>query len=100
VAGVWLDNLPAELVGTGVGGIFLAGRSQVAALRQGALPPAEPAGPADRLRASLSSAGVNLDLAPVADVVPAGSEQANPRSASSTGSTAARPTRSWRRPAR
>ena len=123
VAGVRLDHLAAgaELVATGVGGIFLAGRSQAAAsdlaatvagwqsaapgpglwvaadqeggqvqtlrgpgfdtlpsaLQQGALPPAELAALADRLGASMSSARVNLDLAPVADVVPAGSEQAN-----------------------
>jgi beta-glucosidase-like glycosyl hydrolase len=124
VAGVRLDHLAAgaELAGSGVGGIFLAGRSQAAAtdlattvagwqsaapgpglwvaadqeggqvqtlrgpgfdplptaLEQGALPAAELAGLADRLGASLSSAGVNLDFAPVADVVPAGTEQANP----------------------
>ena len=40
--------------------------------------PLELAGLADRLGASLDSAGVNVDLAPVADVVPAGTEQANP----------------------
>jgi len=124
VAGVRLDHLAAgaEVAGSGVGGIFLAGRSQAAAtdlaatvagwqsaapgpdlwvaadqeggqvqtlrgpgfdplpsaLEQGALPAPELAGLADRLGASLSSAGVNLDLAPVADVVPAGTEQANP----------------------
>jgi beta-glucosidase-like glycosyl hydrolase len=124
VAGVRLDHLAAgaELAGTGVGGIFLAGRSRAAAtdlaatvagwqsaapgpdlwvaadqeggqvqalrgpgfdvlppaLQQGALPAPELAGLADRLGASLISAGVNLDLAPVADVVPAGTEQANP----------------------
>jgi beta-N-acetylhexosaminidase len=48
------------------------------ALQQGALPAPHLAGLADRLGASLRSAGVNLDLAPVADVVPAGTEQANP----------------------
>jgi beta-N-acetylhexosaminidase len=124
VAGVRLDHLAAgaELAGTGVGGIFLAGRSQAAAtdlaatvagwqsaapgpdlwvaadqeggqvqtlrgpgfeklptaLQQGGLPAPELAGLADRLGASMTAAGVNLDLAPVADVVPAGTEQANP----------------------
>ena len=124
VAGLRLDDLAAgaQLAGTGVGGIFLAGRSRAAAsdlaatiagwqsaapgpdvwvaadqeggqvqtlrgpgfdvlppaLQQGALPAPELAGLADRLGASLRSAGVNLDLAPVADVVPAGTEQANP----------------------
>ena len=124
VAGVDLDGLAAgtELAGTGVGGIFLAGRSRApaaqlaatvagwqsaapgprlwvaadqeggqvqslrgpgfdalpSALQQGALPAPELAELADRLGASLTGAGVNLDLAPVADVVPAGTEQANP----------------------
>jgi beta-glucosidase-like glycosyl hydrolase len=48
------------------------------ALDQGALPPDQLAGLADRLGASLDDAGVNLDLAPVVDVVPAGTESANP----------------------
>jgi beta-N-acetylhexosaminidase len=124
VAGVRLDSLAdgTGLAGSGVGGIFLAGRSRAPAgelaatvsgwqsaaagpdlwvaadqeggqvqtlsgpgfdvlppaVRQGALPAAELGGLADRLGASLSGAGVNLDLAPVADVVPAGTEQANP----------------------
>ena len=124
VAGVRLDHLAAgaELAGTGVGGIFLAGRSGAAAtdlaatvagwqsaapgpdlwvaadqeggqvqtlrgpgfdalpsaLQQGALPAPGLAALADRLGASLISAGMNLDLAPVADVVPAGTAQANP----------------------
>jgi len=124
VAGVRLDHLSGgtALAGTGVGGIFLAGRSQTAAtdlgatvagwqaaapgpglwvaadqeggnvqtLRgsgfavlptaraQGALPPADLAALADRLGGALSTAGVNLDLAPVVDIVPAGTEQANP----------------------
>ena len=124
VAGVRLDDLGsgAALVSTGVGGIFLAGRSRAAAtdlgatvagwqaaapgprlwvgadqeggavqtlrgpgfdvlppaLEQGALPHPALASLADRLGASLKTAGVNLDLAPVADVVPAGTESANP----------------------
>jgi beta-N-acetylhexosaminidase len=123
VAGVRLDSLAdgTGLAGSGVGGIFLAGRSRAPAgelaatvsgwqsaaagpdlwvaadqeggqvqtlsgpgfdvlppaVRQGALPAAELGGLADRLGASLSGAGVNLDLAPVADVVPAGTEEAN-----------------------
>ncbi|TFV88737.1 glycoside hydrolase family 3 N-terminal domain-containing protein [Blastococcus sp. CT_GayMR16] len=48
------------------------------ALDQGALPPGELAAFADRMGAGLQSAGINLDLAPVADVVPAGTESANP----------------------
>jgi beta-N-acetylhexosaminidase len=124
VAGIRLDDLSggAELAATGVGGIFLAGRSRAAAadlaatvatwqaavpgprlwvaadqeggnvqtlrgpgfdvlptaLQQGALPAPELSGLADRLGASLAGAGLNLDLAPVADVVPAGTEQSNP----------------------
>ena len=124
VAGIRLDDLGGgrDLAASGVGGIFLAGRSHAAAadlaataaswqaaapgpglwiaadqegglvqslqgpgfdplasaLAQGALPPAELAGLADRLGAQLSGAGVNLDLAPVTDVVPAGTESANP----------------------
>lgn len=124
VAGVRLDALSsgAQVAGTGVGGIFLAGRSTASAadlaatvggwqsavpgprlwvaadqeggqvqtlrgpgfdvlptaLQQGALPAADLRALADRLGASLAGAGLNLDLAPVADVVPAGTEQANP----------------------
>jgi beta-glucosidase-like glycosyl hydrolase len=124
VAGVRLDDLsPGEqLAASGVGGIFLAGRSQAAAadlaavtsgwqtqapgpalwvaadqeggqvqtlkgpgfeplppaVEQGALPPDQLTGLADGLGAALQSAGINLDLAPVADVVPAGAEAGNP----------------------
>jgi beta-glucosidase-like glycosyl hydrolase len=124
VAGVRLEDLSpgTALAGSGVGGLFLAGRSQApatelaatvegwqsaspgpglwvaadqeggqvqalqgsgfeplpSALEQGALPPADLAALADRLGASLRDAGVNLDLAPVVDVVPAGTESANP----------------------
>jgi beta-glucosidase-like glycosyl hydrolase len=124
VVGVPLTDLPrgAALAEQGVGGVFLAGRSQAAAsdlaattrqwqatapgaglwvavdqeggavqtLRgpgfprlpaareQGRLPAGGLAGLADGLGASLTAAGINLDLAPVADVVPAGTEAANP----------------------
>ena len=124
VVGVRLDDLGpgTALAGSGVGGIFLAGRSRASAgdlggvvaswqaaapgprlwvaadqeggavqtlrgpgfdvlppaLEQGALPPAALARLADGLGGSLMAAGVNLDLAPVADVVPAGTEAANP----------------------
>jgi beta-N-acetylhexosaminidase len=44
---------------------------------QGQLPPDQLAAVADSLGASLASAGVNLDLAPVADIVPAGTERGN-----------------------
>ncbi len=47
------------------------------AAEQGQLPPDQLAALADGLGASLASAGVNLDLAPVADVVPAGTEAGN-----------------------
>jgi beta-glucosidase-like glycosyl hydrolase len=47
------------------------------ALDQGRLPPQQLAALADGMGASLQSAGVTLDLAPVADVVPAGTEHAN-----------------------
>jgi beta-N-acetylhexosaminidase len=138
VAGVRLEDLSpgTGLAETGVGGIFLAGRSEastaelattvtawqsaapgpalwvavdqeggnVQSLRgpgfellppardQGALPPGELAGLSDRLGAALHDAGVNLDLAPVVDVVPAGTERANPPVGASDrqyGSTAA-----------
>jgi beta-N-acetylhexosaminidase len=124
VAGVRLEELGVgeALARSGVGGIFLAGRSTAAAtdiaatvtrwqsavpgpglwvatdqeggavqalkgpgfeplpsaLEQGALPPGELAALADRMGASLQSAGVNVDLAPVVDIVPAGTESANP----------------------
>jgi beta-glucosidase-like glycosyl hydrolase len=48
------------------------------ALGQGALPPAGLAELADGLGAELAAAGINLDLAPVADVVPAGTAAGNP----------------------
>ncbi len=47
------------------------------ALRQGRMPAEELAALADDMGASLSSAGINLNLAPVVDVVPAGTEDAN-----------------------
>jgi beta-N-acetylhexosaminidase len=47
------------------------------AVEQGRLPEPELAALADGLGASLDRAGINLDLAPVADVVPAGTEQSN-----------------------
>jgi beta-N-acetylhexosaminidase len=124
VAGVRLEDLaPGDaLASSGVGGIFLAGRSSAAAAdlaatvagwqsaapgpglwvavdqeggnvqslrgpgfeplpsapEQGALPPGELAVVADRLGAELQAAGINLDLAPVVDVVPAGTASANP----------------------
>jgi beta-glucosidase-like glycosyl hydrolase len=123
VVGVQLDDLSGgdDLAGSGVGGIFLAGRSHDAAadlaqvtagwqsrapgpglwmavdqeggkvqsLRgsgfeplpsataQASLPPAELTALADRMGAALHSAGINVDLAPVADVVPAGTEAGN-----------------------
>jgi beta-N-acetylhexosaminidase len=47
------------------------------AREQGSLPPDRLAALADGMGASLAGAGVNLDLAPVADVVPAGTEAGN-----------------------
>ncbi|MBM7806990.1 beta-N-acetylhexosaminidase [Geodermatophilus bullaregiensis] len=47
------------------------------AVEQGRLPPDRLAALAGELGASLASAGITLDLAPVADVVPAGTEAAN-----------------------
>jgi beta-N-acetylhexosaminidase len=44
---------------------------------QGALPPAQLAVVADSMGRSLHTAGVTLDLAPVVDVVPAGTERTN-----------------------
>jgi beta-glucosidase-like glycosyl hydrolase len=124
VVGVPLDDLSPgdELAGSGVGGLFLRGRSREpaaelaqvtagwqarapgpglwvaadqeggqvqtlqgpgferlpSALEQGALPPDRLAALADGLGAALAGAGINLDLAPVADVVPAGTEAGNP----------------------
>ncbi|PRY36595.1 beta-N-acetylhexosaminidase [Geodermatophilus tzadiensis] len=123
IVGVPLTGLDAgdALVEDGVGGVFLAGRSQApaedlaavtgrwadaasgprpwvaadqeggevqalrgpgferlpAAAEQGQLPPDQLAALADGLGASLAAAGVTLDLAPVADVVPAGTEADN-----------------------
>ena len=123
LVGVPLDDVQQgdDLADRGVGGIFLAGRSQVPADQLAGVTAAwqEAAGPtdlwvavdqeggnvqtlsgpgfgelpaaedqarlpeagleelADGLGASLSGAGVNLNLAPVADVVPAGTEQSN-----------------------
>jgi beta-glucosidase-like glycosyl hydrolase len=123
VAGVPLDDLDSgdAVAGSGVGGLFMAGRSAAAAeelaqvsgrwqaaapgpglwiaadqeggdvqtlrgsgfgrlpsaLEQGSMAPADLAALAQGMGTSLRSAGVNLDLAPVADVVPPGNEQAN-----------------------
>jgi beta-N-acetylhexosaminidase len=123
LVGVRLDDLsPGDaLAEDGVGGIFLAGRSEAPAgelaettarwqaltpgpglwvaadqeggavqtlkgpgftrlppaVDQGALPPAELSALAEDLGAELAAAGVNLNLAPVADVVPAGTERGN-----------------------
>jgi beta-N-acetylhexosaminidase len=124
LVGVPLDDLDAgePVVRSGVGGVFLAGRSAIAAddlaattaqwqadapvpglwvavdqeggavqslkgpgfarlpsaLAQGALPPDQLAALAGDLGDALHGAGVNLDLAPVADIVPAGTEERNP----------------------
>jgi beta-glucosidase-like glycosyl hydrolase len=123
VAGVPLDELATGdvVAASGVGGLFLAGRSEApatelaaaadrwqslspalglwvavdqeggdvqslqgpgferlpSALDQGALPPGELAAFAEGMGTALRDAGVNLDLAPVADIVPAGTEAAN-----------------------
>ncbi|WP_116450516.1 glycoside hydrolase family 3 N-terminal domain-containing protein [Blastococcus litoris] len=123
VAGVPLDDLGSgdAVAESGVGGLFMAGRSTApaeelaqvserwqaaapgpglwvaadqeggdvqtlkgpgferlpSALQQGSMPPAELAALAQGMGTALRSAGVNLDLAPVADVVPPGNEQAN-----------------------
>jgi beta-glucosidase-like glycosyl hydrolase len=123
VAGVPLEDLDSgdALAGSGLGGLFLAGRSTApatelaataerwqslapgpalwvaadqeggdvqtlkgpgfeilpSALEQGTLPPAELAALAEGMGSALHEAGVNLDLAPVADVVPVGNEEAN-----------------------
>lgn len=123
VVGVHLDDLSpgAQLAASGLGGLFLAGRSHESAadlaqvtagwqsaapgpglwvaadqegglvqalqgpgfqrlpsaLAQGALPAPDLATLADGMGAALHSAGVNVDLAPVADVVPAGTAAGN-----------------------
>ncbi|TQN42633.1 beta-N-acetylhexosaminidase [Blastococcus colisei] len=123
VAGVPLGDLGRgdALAQAGLGGLFLAGRSEApaaelagtaarwqslspgpalwvavdqeggavqslkgpgferlpSAVAQGALPPAELAALAVSMGTALHDAGVNLNLAPVADVVPAGTEAAN-----------------------
>ncbi|HEY0126642.1 MAG TPA: glycoside hydrolase family 3 N-terminal domain-containing protein, partial [Blastococcus sp.] len=123
VAGVPLDDLDGgeALAESGVGGLFMAGRSAApatelaltaerwqslapgpglwvaadqeggdvqtlrgpgfqvlpSALEQAALPPPELSALAEGMGTALRSAGVNLDLAPVADVVPAGHEEVN-----------------------
>ncbi|WP_104525870.1 glycoside hydrolase family 3 N-terminal domain-containing protein [Blastococcus atacamensis] len=47
------------------------------ALEQGRLPDAELRALGERMGAAMSAAGLNVNLAPVADVVPAGSEEGN-----------------------
>ena len=123
VVGVPLDDLDAgaSVVHSGVGGVFLAGRSAApaaelaattahwqatapgphlwiavdqegglvqtlqgpdfgrlpSAREQGALPADRLAELAGKMGADLHRAGINLDLAPVVDVVPAGTEKSN-----------------------
>lgn len=123
VAGVPLEDLDSgdALAESGLGGLFLVGRSTApatalaataerwqslspgpalwvaadqeggdvqtlkgpgfeilpSALEQGTLPPAELAAVAEGMGTALHDGGVNLDLAPVADVVPVGNEEAN-----------------------
>ena len=123
LVGVPLDDLGAgaDVARSGVGGIFLSGRSQAAAedlaattsdwqslapgpalwiavdqeggsvqtlkgpgfgklptaLDQGALPPGRLSALAGDIGEALRGAGVNLNLAPVVDVVPAGTEEDN-----------------------
>jgi beta-glucosidase-like glycosyl hydrolase len=123
LVGVPLDDLASgdALAEEGMGGLFLAGRSEAPAAElaattkrwqalapgptlwiaadqeggavqtlkgpgftrlpsatdQGALPPAELSAQAGRMGAELAAAGVNLNLAPVADIVPAGTEDGN-----------------------
>jgi beta-glucosidase-like glycosyl hydrolase len=123
VAGVPLDDLASgdALAEGGMGGLFLAGRSDApatelagvtehwqslapgpglwvavdqeggdvqalrgpgfeplpSALDQGALPPDDLAALAEEMGTALRDAGVNLDLAPVVDVVPPGTEAGN-----------------------
>lgn len=69
------------------------------AREQGALPADELGALAEELGASLSTAGIDLDLAPVVDVVPPGTEAGNPPMVPTAGSTEERPRRSSRRPA-
>ncbi|RBY90410.1 glycoside hydrolase family 3 protein [Blastococcus sp. TBT05-19] len=123
VAGVPLDDLGSggEIVRTGVGGVFLHGRTTATAeelasrtsawqeeapgpglwvaadqegglvqtfkgpdfellptaVVQGRLPDPELRALGDRMGASMNAAGLNVNLAPVADVVPAGAEAGN-----------------------
>jgi beta-glucosidase-like glycosyl hydrolase len=64
------DLFPAdEFVPRGVGGLILQGPSSIPADELAAL--------ADDMGMSLSSAGINLNLAPVVNIVPEGSEDAN-----------------------
>ena len=123
LVGVPLDDLASgdALARDGVGGLFLAGRSEAPATElaattgrwqslstgpdlwvaadqeggavqtfkgpgftrlppaaeQGTMPPAELSALAQGMGAELATAGVNLNLAPVADVVPAGTEHRN-----------------------
>jgi beta-glucosidase-like glycosyl hydrolase len=123
VAGVPLEDLGSgdALAQSGVGGLFLAGRSDApatelatdaarwqslvagpglwvavdqeggevqtlrgpgfdplpSAVAQGALPAGELAAPAESMGGDLRDAGLNVNLAPVVDVVPAGTETAN-----------------------
>ena len=63
------------------------------AVAQGALPRPAGRGSPATFGAALHGAGINLNLAPVADVVPPARSTTTPRSGSTTGSTAAPPRR-------
>jgi beta-N-acetylhexosaminidase len=86
VTGRWASAAPgprpwvaADQEGGQVQALQGAGFERLPSARaQGDLPPEQLAALADRMGAALSSAGVTLDLAPVVDVVPAGTERSNP----------------------
>ena len=85
VTGRWVDSAPgprpwvaADQEGGAVQSLQGPGFERLpAAVEQGQLPPDRLAALADGLGADLASAGITLDLAPVADVVPAGTEAGN-----------------------
>ena len=72
-----VNKAVARVLGAALAGVTMCSLVSCSAATSGT-PPAQLAALTDGMGASLGNAGVTLDLAPVADVVPAGTAASNP----------------------